>query len=335
MLYHHFRRRMATITCLFLVAITSLVSLSHAASDQLTPPSDSVEVKIGSFLIDLTKIDGPEQMFNADILVRLHWNDPRLADAAAGTRIMPLVDVWNPRMIIANMRDVEEHLPQVVEVSPEGQVLYKQRLIGDFTSRFDLRRFPMDHQTLTVQIVAQGFTPQQVLFVPDSDFTGRVDELTITDWGVGDVAVKSMPYKIPRLGSLSGARMEFEAKRQSVYYLATIFASAVIIVCMAWMVFWMPPEATNPRVSISVTSMLTLIAHRFVVGNEIPRLSYLTQMDYFLLGSTFMVLMGLMGVVTVARVTMRGNPELGVRLNGLFRWVYPIVFFTMLLVGLL
>jgi len=139
-------------------------------------------------------------------------------------------------------------------------------------------------------------------------------------------------YEVPRLGEISGVSMVFDAKRHSIYYLATIFASAAIIVCMAWLVFWMPPEAVNPRISISVTSMLTLIAHRFVVSKELPQLSYLTQMDFLLPGSTFVVLMGLMGVVTVARVTLRGNPELGIRLNGIFRWVYPIIFFGMLIV---
>lgn len=315
-----------------LLGIFFMFSDVQGSQEKFDPPSESVEVKVGAYLVDLTKIDGPEQMFNADVLVRIRWVDPRLADANGETRTMGLDDIWNPRMAIANFRDVKKLLPRVVEVSPQGEVLYRQRLVGDFTSRFDLRDFPMDSQILSVHVVAQGYTPEQVAFVSDASFTGRADELTIPDWSIGEVSLENQAYKVPHMGEISGAAMKFQATRNSIYYLATIFASAVIIVCMAWMVFWMPPEATNPRVSISVTSMLTLIAHRFVVGSELPHLSYLTQMDYFLLGSTFMVLLGLIGVVTVARVTLRGNPELGVRLNGRFRWIYPIIFFGMLLV---
>ncbi len=308
-----------------------MLSVVQASQEKVDPPSESVEVKLGAFLVDLTKIDGPEQMFNADVVVRISWTDPRLADPSGKTRTMSLDDIWNPRMTIANFRDVKKLLPRVVEVSPQGVVLYRQRMIGDFTSRFDLRDFPMDRQTLKIHVIAQGYTPEQVAFVSDGSFTGRAPELTIPDWSIGDVILENHPYDIPRLGEVSGATMEFSAARNAIYYLATIFASAVIIVCMAWMVFWMPPEAINPRISISVTSMLTLIAHRFVVGRELPHLSYLTQMDFFLLGSTFMVLLGLIGVVTVARVTLRGNPELGIRLNGRFRWIYPVVFLGMLL----
>ena len=306
---------------------------SAVAQEDYNPnqaPAERVDVKVGAFLIDLTKIDGAEQMFNADVLVRIYWNDPRLADSSQGERTMKLEEVWNPQMTIANLRDVKKFLPEAVKVSADGDVVYRQRLLGDFTSRLDLKEFPNDTQTLGVQVVAQGKSPDQVNFMVDTDYTGRAEVLTITDWSVGEVHVRNHPYVVPRMGEIAGARLEFKTERHVSYYFATIFASASIIVCMAWMVFWMPPEAINPRISISVTSMLTLIAHRFVVGSELPRLSYLTQMDYFLLGATFMVLLGLIGVVTVARVSSNGRPELGVKLNSLFRWVYPIIFFTML-----
>jgi len=331
-----YKHRRASILISFFCAAFSLslsslaVAESTAEYEKLSPPADLVDVKVGAFLIDLTKIDGVEQMFNADVIVRIHWSDPRLVDSSPGERQLKLDDVWHPHMAIANLRDVKKFLPEVVNVSPDGDVVYRQRLLGDFTARLDLKEFPNDTQTLGIHVVAQGQRPDQVNFLPDLDFTGKAETLTISDWSVGEVKILNQPYEVPHMGSIAGVRLEFETKRYVSYYFATIFASAAIIVCMDWMVFWMPPEAINPRVSISVTSMLTLIAHRFVVGRELPRLSYLTQMDYFLLGATFMVLLGLIGVVTVARVSNNGRPELGVKLNGIFRWVYPIIFFTML-----
>lgn len=319
-----------TLVGVFFSAVVIGDRASAAEIKTFAPPAESVEVKVSAYLIDLTKIDGAEQLFNADVVVRLQWNDPRLADASAGVRKMSRDGLWHPHLAIANQSDVKALLPEVVEISPEGDVILRQRLLGDYTARFDLHDFPNDKQSLGIHIVAQGYTPEQVHFVLDPDFTGRAEELTIADWAIGAVNVKNHPYVIPTMGSVAGVRLEFHAERHLSYYAATIFASAAIIVCMAWMVFWMPPEAINPRISISVTSMLTLIAHRFVVGGSLPKLSYLTQMDFFLLGSTFMVLLGLIGVVTVARVSSRGCPELGLKLNGIFRWVYPIIFFTML-----
>lgn len=306
-------------------------STTGSQLDRMTPPRQCVEVKVGAFLIDITKIDGVEQLFHADVIVRISWQDPRLVNKEGITQTKSIDEIWNPRMAVANMRDVKLLQPKVVEISSEGEVVYQQRMLGDFTGRLDLKEFPYDRQSLGVHVIAKGYSPEQINFVIDRQFTGRAEELTISDWAIGEVDVKALPYIVPRLGEVSGVRLQFPAKRHLSYYVATIFVSAAIIVCMAWMVFWMPPEAINPRISISVTSMLTLIAHRFVVGGDLPRLSYLTQMDYFLLGSTFMVLLGLVGVVTVARVSSRGRPEMGIKLNSLFRWLYPTVFCAMLL----
>jgi hypothetical protein len=35
--------------------------------------------------------------------------------------------------------------------------------------------------------------------------------------------------------------------------------------------------------------MLTLIAYRFSIGELVPKVAYLTRLDYFILGSTLMV----------------------------------------------
>jgi len=313
-------------------ALSLLFSFPVQAESKLfDPPSSQVEVKVGTYLIDLLKIDDVEQLFNADVLVRIQWIDQRLANPSGTMKTMPVDDVWHPRMIIANLRNIKMHLPDVVQVSPGGVVTYRQRMIGDFTARLDLREFPRDQQRLGIQVIAQGYTPEEVHFVPDEKFTGRSENLTISDWFIGDVAVLRSDYEIPRIGKLAGVNMEFDAKRHVNYYFATIFASAVIIGCMAWMVFWMPQVAINPRISISVTSMLTLIAHRFVAGSKLPKLSYLTNMDYFLLSCTIMVLLALVGVVTVFRVSSRGRPELATRLNRIFRWVYPAIFIVLII----
>ena len=60
-----------------------------------------------------------------------------------------------------------------------------------------------------------------------------------------------------------------------------------------------------------------------------PR-TYLTTMDYFLLGSTLMVLLGLVEVVTVFRNLSHGNEAKAMQLNRFFRWSYPIPFFALL-----
>ncbi|WP_297084456.1 hypothetical protein [uncultured Demequina sp.] len=62
-------------------------------------------------------------------------------------------------------------------------------------------------------------------------------------------------------------------------------------------------------ISVSVTSMLAMIAYRFVAAKDLPRLPYLTRMDFFLLGSAFLMLLGLVGVVAIARCDAADKPD--------------------------
>lgn len=309
-----------------------LAAPAVASSEDLSnPPTLPTEIQTGVYLIDLVKISGSEQMFTADIAVRFTWKDPRLELVGGAVRTVPLSEVWHPRLSVANARDAKGVLPEVVEIQPDGTVVYRQRMKGDFSARMDLHSFPFDTQTLPVHVVARGYDESQVRVVADEDLIGRSSELTMPDWAAGEVTLRSVPYEVEQLGlSVPGVKLEIKAERLVGYYVGTIFASAAIILCMAWFVFWLAPDALNPRISVSVTSMLTLIAHRFVISGQLPRLPYLTRMDFFLLGATFMVLFGLAGVVAVAKLDGDGHKESAVRLNKVFRWIYPALFVALL-----
>ncbi|CAA6678219.1 Unannotated [Lentimonas sp. CC4] len=311
--------------------LNSFVVGAESAGLKHTPPSAPTVVQASAYIIDILKIVGAEQSFTGDITVMISWKDPRLTHDSDQAQILSLHDIWNPQILIANARSITSTLPERVEVQSDGTVSYRQRLTGIFTSHFDLHRFPNDKQTLVIDFLSRGHTPKEVQFVRNDTWTGQADHLTISDWSVGDVSLIEKPYAIPSLDvSVPGMRLELPVERLVGYYAGTVLASAVIIVCMAWLVFWIPPDAINPRISVSVTSMLTLIAHRFVIQGELPNLPYLTTMDYFLLGSTLMVLLGLIEVVMVFRQINKGNEAKALRLNHFFRWSYPIPFLALL-----
>jgi len=325
---------------LFLPVVLWLILLPsqqcHSATDAepkvlTSPPEALSEVSISVYVIDLLSIHGADQAFSADISTHFTWKDARLAHAGPAPRIVALDSIWTPEIIIANLRSAQTEVPNSVEVQPDGTVDTYQRITGSFTSHFDLREFPNDTQTLNIQFIARGHTMSEVKLVQDSQRTGRAAALTLSDWSVGDITLEAQPYVIPDKGiTIPGLNMQVGVKRYVGYYAGSILASASIIISMAWLVFWIPPVAINPRISVSVTSMLTLIAHRFVVQGELPNLPYLTTMDYFLLGSTLMVLLGLVEVVIVFRALNSGNEDKALKLNRFFRWSYPIPFVVLL-----
>ena len=311
--------------------LNSLVTAAESAVTKHEPPAIPTVVQTSVYIIDILKIAGAEQSFTADLTMLMTWQDPRLAHHNDQAQLLSLHDIWNPQILIANSREIKNTLPETAEVQPDGTVNYRQRLTGTFTSHFDLRRFPNDHQTLTIEFLSRGHGIGEVQLVRNDSWTGQADHLTLSEWAVGEVQLIEKPYTIPGLDfSIPSLRLELPVQRLVGHYIGTILTSATIIVCMAWLVFWIPPASINPRVSVSVTSMLTLIAHRFVIQNELPNLPYLTTMDYFLIGSTVMVLLGLIEVVTVFRIYSSGNEAKALQLNRFFRWTYPLPFLALL-----
>jgi hypothetical protein len=100
---------------------------------------------------------------------------------------------------------------------------------------------------------------------------------------------------------------------------------------MSWAAFWIKRSETGVRIAVATSSVLTLIAHRFVLASLLPRLPYMTRMDYFTVGSTILVFLALIVVVLTSFL----EPEIcsdcsARRINIGSRFAFPIVFFVLL-----
>jgi gamma-aminobutyric acid receptor subunit beta len=77
---------------------------------------------------------------------------------------------------------------------------------------------------------------------------------------------------------ITGYVFEFHATRLAQYYLLKVILPLLLIVMMSWTVFWIDPTNGGPQISVAVTSMLTLIAYRFAIGSEVPKLPILLDL---------------------------------------------------------
>jgi len=288
------------------------------------------EVRIGVFVLDIDAIDNVNQSFDANVFVMCRWRDPSLAHKGKGHISFPLTAVWHPRIQIVNRQRMWMTFPEVVEVSPDGEVVCRQRGWGSFSQPLDLREFPFDRQVFWIQLAAAGYTPNEVALVPDPELkSGIADELSLPDWEIVNFTAETKPYK-PRAAEeregVAGFAVSFEAKRNHGYYVAKVIVPLVLIVAMSFVVFWIAPKESATRISVSVTTMLTLIAYRFAVGMTLPTVSYLTRLDYFILLSTVLIFSALLEVVTISTLARRGKFELARRIDFWSRWVFPAVF---------
>lgn len=106
--------------------------ITSSAHADISRPVDNennptkVEVKI--FLLDVDDIIGASQSFEANVYYELRWNDPRLINKNGIAQSLSLTEIWHPRIQIINQQRVWKSFPDVAEVSPSGNVIYRQRV---------------------------------------------------------------------------------------------------------------------------------------------------------------------------------------------------------------
>jgi hypothetical protein len=268
------------------------------------------------FVIDIDNIDGAAQSFAANIFVSLRWKDERLAQETASLRQMSLDQVWNPRVVLVNEGGiVRTSMPEVVEVSPDGTVTYRQRYYGPLSQPLKLSQFPMDQHRFTIRFAAAGYRSEELDFVPEADIRGTKitgggisGELSLPDWTILEHQIAPNPYEPVKGLLVPGFTFEFIAKRSFPYYLWQVVVPLLLIVMMSSTVFWIDPTNVGSQIGIATSSIFTLIAYRFVMAGLLPRLPYMTKMDYFILASTLLVFMALVEVIVTSSL-VRSNRE--------------------------
>jgi hypothetical protein len=128
-----------------------------ADGELLTPPlpgGKPVAVAISIHIINLASIDEVKQQFEIDGYLMLHWIDPRLAFTPTGMadlrREYDRTAVWIPHVEMVNAVAPRERYDTSTEGDSEGAVNYVERFHTVLSSKFMLRRFPFDSQSLLI-----------------------------------------------------------------------------------------------------------------------------------------------------------------------------------------
>src|SRR5882672_3867164 len=313
----------------------TLGSEAPALIDRRNADSGPTQISVGIWVADISNIDSAQQTFTAEIAVVLRWKDSRLAHTGKGIVRYPLEQIWHPRVGIVNeTNSVSRKMPDSVEVDPDGTVTYRQRYAGAFTRPLRLQSFPFDRQTFRVQLVAVRYQSNEVMFVPDQVWIqdglkgagGISPSVTLPDWTIEKWEVKPLVYALAPRHQYSSYAFEFTASRNVEHYLLKVILPLVLIVIMSWSVFWTDPTNSNTQFSIAVTSMLTLIAYRFAVDSQLPRLPYMTRLDIFFLVSTLLVFFSLIEVLVTTILDNNQQTERAKKLDRYCRVMFPAIF---------
>ena len=169
-----------------------------------------------------------------------------------------------------------------------SELTYKSKSVYKIKNEFNLQNFPFDKQTLRI-FLRQDETPiLEDRFLVSSYTMRKAEEFkdlnTIQGWNITNV---EMNYKIfnhlLKEKYFDGFELVFEIERKSRYYVFKIILPIILILIVCWSAVWIKPKDLESKLTITIVCLLSLIAYNFVIDKDLPKLEYLTVMDYIIL----------------------------------------------------
>lgn len=304
----------------------------------LQPPPDNgrpLDVTIALHIVNIASIDEVNEQFEMDAYLFERWNDPRLAYTPSGPtdqeRNYAFGEIWMPQLEIINAATPRTRYDTSTSVAPDGTVRYVERCRVGVSSKFALRRFPFDRQSLVVLIHPFQAGAPRIRFTLAKNATWAASEFesysSLAQWRLTAVE--------PRVGvgttygdqTIPEARFAIAVERRSSFYLWKVFLPLLLMVFLSWAVFWIEAGDLSNQIQVAVTTILTVIAFAFAISATMPRLPYLTYIDAFFLECYIYVFLAVVELMTV-HVTHRSEArrDLGLTIRKYSRWVIPASF---------
>ena len=319
---------------LFPLALSAQEPLSDDSfliGERPTVNGEPTVIDISIFIFDIDEIDDVAQRFSIDMFLAARWRDPRLAlpehEREGKERFVALEDIWAPRVLFLNDRGLTPRLRLGATIDDLGNVWTENRLSGELAADLEFREFPFDVQRLPIEIVSYAYSTDELQFSLNTYSPGKSKRYSIEGWDlrllepeIGVFVAPPYDKKLPRL------TFNVQAKRSSDYYVLTMLLPMSLIIFMAWTVFWLQPNIVPPRIAIATASIFSLIALGVSIRLGLPKVSYLTKADIFVIGCTLMVFLALGIAVIGSRWASSDRMEKALKANAISRWIYMVIF---------
>ena len=176
--------------------------------------------------------------------------------------------------------------------------------LAKIRSKFDLKKYPFDHQDLRIVWNSSYYTstnlnaveePQVALINPKIGVFISLDNYKndnfLKEWKVKDIKIFSEFIKQKektRENILINEKtdqliIQLTVQRNFKYYIYKVIVPVLLILFIAWSVLWIPANQIESRLTTSIVALLALIAYNFVFQDDVPKLDLLTSLDLFIL----------------------------------------------------
>jgi len=248
----------------------------------------------------VNEVDTVKEVYTAKAFIQAKWREPALDGISPTTSVIDYTKLWKPLLFIENIIGGDrgkEELTWLLDKSGQAWVFERRLLKGVFAETLELYDFPFDVQELSI-IVSSERTSLELDLEADPDEQCGISTPPFEQQGEWDLFRHVDTEKMAIVQGYGGSSPKSyptfscicKASRRPDYFYWNIFIVLYFINSLSFTTFCVEPNKAQFRLALSFTLVLTTIQFKFVINRCVPKVSYLTYLDKYVLGSLVMII---------------------------------------------
>lgn len=251
--------------------------------------------------IEVTSIDHISEVnmeYTMTVFLRQSWRDERLSynhtNKTLGFDSRFVEKLWVPDTFIVNAKSAWFHDVTVenklIRLQPDGVILYSSRITSTVSCDMDLTKYPLDEQECMFDLESYGYSAEDINYnwSENQDQIHGLDKLELAQFTITGYKFTKEVVNFKSAGLFPRLTLRIQLKRNRGMYIIQSYVPSILLVAMSWVSFWISQSAVPARVSLGITTVLTMTTLMVSARSSLPRASAVKALDvYFLICYVF------------------------------------------------
>uniref|UniRef100_A0AAR2JGQ8 Gamma-aminobutyric acid (GABA) A receptor, rho 3b n=1 Tax=Pygocentrus nattereri TaxID=42514 RepID=A0AAR2JGQ8_PYGNA len=270
----------------------------------------AIPVGIDVQVESLDSISEVNMDFTMTLYLRHYWKDERLA-FPSGNNLSRTFDarlvkkIWVPDVFFVHSKRSFIHDTTMenimLRVYPDGNILYSVRITVTALCTMDFSSFPLDTQNCSLELESCESKTKLKLYWSHYKCMHSLTlyEIVLSQFFIEQFNPSSGLAFYSSTGWYNRLYINFILRRHVFFFMLQTYFPTMLMVVLSWVSFWIDRRAVPARVSLGITTVLTMSTIITGVSTSMPQVSYVKAVDIYLWASFLFVFLSVIEYAAV------------------------------------
>ncbi|XP_069466274.1 gamma-aminobutyric acid receptor subunit delta [Ambystoma mexicanum] len=251
------------------------------------PVNVALDIEVSS----IDHISEANMEYTMTVFLRQSWRDDRLSynhtNKTLGLDSRFVDKLWLPDTFIVNAKSAWFHDVTVenklIRLQPDGVILYSIRITSTLACDMDLSKYPMDEQECTLDLESYGYSAEDIVYhwSDNQPQSHGLEKLQLAQFTITKYSFTREMMNFKAAGQFPRLSLHFHLRRNRWVYIIQSYVPSILLVAMSWVSFWITQSAVPARVSLGITTVLTMTTLMVSARSSLPRASAIKALDVY------------------------------------------------------